>query len=517
VYSVALDGAGNMVSFSGDYIDYTTDFWGDPRIANNNIADSFLVVARSVPAAGGAQSISARSRSAAGTMGNQVIASGLEPGDKWEPDVGGDPVLSGPTYFLLVYRRFFDTTDSDIHARLLNTDGSSAGSTIFIENSSGTIDYNCTVSKSNGIEPFNTQNWNVVWSRYYAPDNENDVLAAQVLWDGTVTSFATYVDSSSSNDRYPSASSPLDSTGGSNPRAWMLVTQRQFTPDNDIYAWVMSNVTFGASGDLSSMDGVNLFEDQVGPVIDSDGSTFTVGFAESYLGSTSDYDVYASSFYATANFFDATETHGLLDFSSQGSGGVQIAAKHSGGATSSRFGLSWQNFNGTDGDIWAGTYDAPVSGPISGYCFGDGTSGTPCPCGNSGGAGRGCANSANALGALLSTTGNSAVDTDTLTLNASGMPNITTCLFYQGTGSTATVFGDGLRCVNGTTIRLGTKPVSGGNAQYPSGADTPISVRGQVPASGATRYYQAWYRNNASFCTPAAFNLSNGVSVVWLP
>jgi hypothetical protein len=516
VYSVALDGAGNVLSFSGDYIDYTTDFWADPRIANNNLADSFLVVARSVPAADGTHSISARSRSAAGTLGVQVIASGAEIGNKWGPDVGGDPVLSGPTYFLLVYRRIYSGTDSDIHARLLNADGSSAGGTIFIDNSSDTLDSNCTVSKSNGIEPFNTQNWNIVWSRYMASGNHSDIFAAQVLWDGGLTSAPTAVDTTGANDAFPSASSPLDPTGGSNPRTWMIVTQRQFTPDNDLYGWLMSNANVMSIQNLSALDGINHFENQVNPAVDSNGSTFTVGFAENYATSLTDFDIYATTYRSSGSSLSTSESHALLDFSNQASLAVQITAKYSGGATSRRFGLSWQNDNGTDSDIWAGTYDAPLSGAIAGYCFGDG-SGTPCPCANTGGIGHGCANSSNALGARLSTSGNSTVSADTLTLIGSGMPSVTTCLFYQGTGSTSVVFGDGLRCVNGTTVRLGTKTVSGGNAQYPSGADAPVSVRGQVPASGATRYYQAWYRNSAAFCTPATFNLSNGVSVVWLP
>jgi hypothetical protein len=51
---------------------------------------------------------------------------------------------------------------------------------------------------------------------------------------------------------------------------------------------------------------------------------------------------------------------------------------------------------------------------------------------------------------------------------------------------------------------------------YPSGADTPVSVRGMVLAPG-TRTYQIWYRNAAGFCTPSTFNVSNGLFVVWSP
>jgi hypothetical protein len=40
-------------------------------------------------------------------------------------------------------------------------------------------------------------------------------------------------------------------------------------------------------------------------------------------------------------------------------------------------------------------------------------------------------------------------------------------------------------------------------------------VRGGVPLNGGRRAYQVWYRNSASFCTSAAFNISNGVIVNW--
>jgi hypothetical protein len=44
-----------------------------------------------------------------------------------------------------------------------------------------------------------------------------------------------------------------------------------------------------------------------------------------------------------------------------------------------------------------------------------------------------------------------------------------------------------------------------------------VSVRGLVPATGAVRYYQAWFRNSISFCTADTFNTTNGLAVTWLP
>lgn len=151
-------------------------------------------------------------------------------------------------------------------------------------------------------------------------------------------------------------------------------------------------------------------------------------------------------------------------------------------------------------------------------CTGDET-GAGCPCGNTGTTGRGCNNSTNTGGALLRGFGIPQVSNDFFELRADGMPASTTCLFFQGTAVTApaAVFGDGLRCVSGSVIRLATKVAAAGEARYPTSSEVDISVRGQIPVAGGTRHYQAWYRNAASFCTASTFNLSNGVSVDWRP
>jgi hypothetical protein len=151
------------------------------------------------------------------------------------------------------------------------------------------------------------------------------------------------------------------------------------------------------------------------------------------------------------------------------------------------------------------------------FCFGDG-SGTACPCGNASNASdeSGCMNSLGQAGKLRAL-GLASIANDTLTLNGSQMPN-SSALYFQGTtrqnGGMGVTFGDGLRCAGGSILRLSTKMNTGGGSQYPTGADLPISQRGNL-APGDTRHYQVWYRNAASFCTASTFNLTNGVTIVW--
>ena len=160
---------------------------------------------------------------------------------------------------------------------------------------------------------------------------------------------------------------------------------------------------------------------------------------------------------------------------------------------------------------------APAAPAFAAFCLGDGT-GTACPCANNGATGNGCANSSNAAGANLAGVGTPSVLSDTAVLNATAMTGAT-CVFFQGSAQMApVVVDDGLGCVTGSVIRLGTKAIGGGNSSFPQVGDPLISVRGAIPGAGGTYYYQCFYRNAASgFCPPATSNRTNGVAVTWVP
>jgi hypothetical protein len=153
------------------------------------------------------------------------------------------------------------------------------------------------------------------------------------------------------------------------------------------------------------------------------------------------------------------------------------------------------------------------------FCFGDG-SGTACPCANTSPVGQkaGCLNSTGVGGKLVST-GIPSIAFDTLVLNGTQQPATTVGLYFQGNGQinagAGAVFGDGLRCVTTTVIRLGTKNTVAGASSYPDVGDPSVSVKGLVVAPG-TKHYQLWYRNAAAFCNAETFNLTNGLTVTWL-
>jgi hypothetical protein len=151
------------------------------------------------------------------------------------------------------------------------------------------------------------------------------------------------------------------------------------------------------------------------------------------------------------------------------------------------------------------------------YCPGDGSA-IACPCGNNGAAGGGCANSMFPSGGRLSAAGTPSVSADTAVLAATSLTG-SIAVFFQGeTQTSATIIDDGIGCVGGPIIRLGTKAVAAAASSFPQAGDLSISVRGAIPPAGGTRYYQCFYRNAvAVFCPPATSNRTNGVRAVWAP
>lgn len=165
--------------------------------------------------------------------------------------------------------------------------------------------------------------------------------------------------------------------------------------------------------------------------------------------------------------------------------------------------------------------------PGNGFCFGDGSLATSCPCAPpnvvpspSGTGGAGCANSFHLGGARLTSSGSTS--SDTVSLRASDLPPSALTIFVAGSSSHAVgiPIGDGVRCADGTLVRFGTQHASNGVARYPFAAlghILPLStVSGFVAGGGARAHYQALYRNPAAgFCSAGTVNLTNAQQIDW--
>jgi len=184
--------------------------------------------------------------------------------------------------------------------------------------------------------------------------------------------------------------------------------------------------------------------------------------------------------------------------------------------------LAGQDTNGVQ-DVFL--HDRGPIPEVTSFCFGDLTM-RPCPCANTGGAGRGCDNSASTGGAQMTSVGTASLAGDTFQLTSSGELPTALTVFMQGDEAISPrLFGDGLRCVGGILKRMQTEPAAAGVAVYPDGSEPAASVRsaalGDPIAAGDTRYYQAYYRDeDAAYCpkpTGQLWNVSSGIAATWSP
>ncbi len=149
------------------------------------------------------------------------------------------------------------------------------------------------------------------------------------------------------------------------------------------------------------------------------------------------------------------------------------------------------------------------------FCLGDGA-GTACPCGNSGSGTEGCMNSTG-MGALLLGHGSHSAAADDHTLHAARLPMKSMVLLLSGdqalNGSNGIIFGDGLRCTGGATLKHGVRAV-GASGEVSWGPGLALS-NGWV--SGEVRHFQGWYRDPHGSPCGTNFNLTNGLTVSYLP
>jgi hypothetical protein len=492
------------------YVDFSIDDWRNPRVAANRIGNKFLCVAQ--VGSTGSRTIEARTINATSlALGTVFTVNGTETGDKHDPDVGGDPYDVGPTYFCVVWQRDYSSTDTDVHARLITSAGALVGSSvIFLENSSGTLDSRPSISKTDGNGPAAGQDWNVVWG-HEASSTDDDVQGARIHWNGTITSSTFTVAGTAANERFPTASEPTDSIGAL-PRQWMSV----YTLDSDLRFRVWNATSVVDTLDLAA----GSFTTLSAPDVTTDGRLWQVAYTSRFnVIPNPDTDVRAATLGAVGGILAFAENSVSIAASSADDELRPRISSTLGYANPYRSYISYDTNPAATGlDVKVGVYDSPINAGGYTYCYGNG-SGTACPCGNAGSATSGCANSVNANGANLSPSGYWFITGDSAVLTASGMPSTASALYFQGTSANlnGAVFGDGLRCAVGTTVRLGTKTSVFGTSSYPGAGNLPIHLKGGVPAAGGWRYYQAWYRNSAVFCTSSTFNLTNGVALLWAP
>lgn len=162
-----------------------------------------------------------------------------------------------------------------------------------------------------------------------------------------------------------------------------------------------------------------------------------------------------------------------------------------------------------------GTVTMTATGPdfFPSFCdAGDGSL-AACPCANPGLPDTGCEIQQATGGVRLDVLNKVTSPQNRATLQGSGFPATAapTAIVIRAPSldaGTPVPFGDGLRCIGTPIVRLAATFAVGGQSVHTFGHGT-MAPPGQ-------NFYQLWFRNTPSmYCTPDAFNLSNGRVIFW--
>jgi hypothetical protein len=533
VWAETRDINGNSVPSGGGYIDFTTAYWSSPHVAQIWYSGYFLVAAEVGSAA--PHAIWDRTRdTASANMGAQIQVSS-EPGyDCINPVVGGNKNAPYPFIGLVVWERVYTSTDHDIHAQMIQG-GFPYGGVTLIDNSAGTLDFDPSISKSNGDGIRSSPTWTITWTREYTAGVDYDIWGSQVDYQGTITHSSYVIDFSSNYDYNSMPSTILDFLNASGQRDYMVVYSELDTANSvqDVHARIFGGTSLQCDADLSALQGTagRYTSD---PVVDSDGSNYAVAYSERPVYLSTQTAVYVSTYTRIGDSIRDSEPHQLLDANPTTINTTPNIVSAWSGATMDSSSVRnhsmivWDNYFGfgTDANISGGMYDFEA---LTSFCF-PGVDASPCPCGNPPVAnGHGCNNSSNTGGAIL--TGAGITDphlagVGSLVLTSSGETPHATSIFLQGNAVAlpGAIFGQGVRCAAGTLKRLYVKQASGGVASAPDFAsfDDAIVVRSEQLGDqihlGTSRYYLVYYRDATVLggCPASStFNATQTLAVVW--
>ncbi|MEY2746074.1 MAG: hypothetical protein RL112_1116 [Planctomycetota bacterium] len=450
------------------------------------------------------------------------------------PDIGGDPYQGAPgevSYFCVTWKeeRTEFSPRHAIRARLLQHTGSPATEQFFVD-SGDELREHPSVSNSNG-----TTRWGLSWSR-----GDHGVGFASISWNGAQVRVQPQL--ALTWERAAGARTSIGNLGhyaATSPERGFVIGYPSRINVGASFNWAitavldeyMNEANSSATRTSTPSQPTNFVEDLT---LDCDDSTTVLN----WVGRRPDGQTWVQQAYKlmTVDHTDAGSayaywTSSLAVFSTNAKSATRVATKYSSGGAKRVACASWTQAATTGRDVLAALTSWNAYPMIEVKCNQGSSSTTACPCGSAGTGSStpdaGCPNSATS-GATLTPFGNAALGAgnDTLAFIVGGLPPTTSCLVFQGTNvaqltsggitSYGTVFGDGLRCANGSIVRLGTGTSSGGNLLFPPAGTASLSTRGGLTGP-TTRSYQVWYRNASAFCTPSTFNLTNGLVVHWIP
>ncbi|MCA8953736.1 MAG: hypothetical protein KDE27_29765, partial [Planctomycetes bacterium] len=306
VYLQRLDADMNLIG-PLTAVDSSFDVWQRPRIANMRRDGRFLVVAQVSTNAPAPYWIAGRiidNLSQIVTGQFDIARSGVAGhfgGDKFRPDVAGDPHPIGPTWFTVVWERQWTSTDHDIHLKQVASDGTLRSAAPTIVDGSIAYESNPAISNSVGPEPAWAQFAAITYQRTYSSTDE-DIHGALVSWDGQLhmvggaTNFP--INQSAVNDITPQVSTSTPANDAVD-RQFLFVYHRRDPLYDDILGSLFDGTGIAlAHANLTALenDPIRLAWPQALPTVDCDGVRFAVGYQELYGGTGIDSDTRISLF-----------------------------------------------------------------------------------------------------------------------------------------------------------------------------------------------------------------------------
>ena len=483
VYTQAYDPSGNPIPGGDAWIDATTDNWTEPRIANCNGADQFMVAAIEDPDANLWGTVSGRTRSATlNGMGVQrqlsqdnALGRGVEVGG----DPGDDPAGSFCAVWMhhysgLVASRTFDSSGVALQGftRWLNYPFQSGN--------------NPSISKHAASTSWGLSYWIVVWEEVVG--NDTDILGALVDEDNGVIGLTYFpVDESTEAAHLPSVSGALDGPPGFQP---YLVTYT--TNDQDVHGRVFEGSTpLTPPLDLNALEGGgHQAHLQLEASASTDGSTFLVTYTETQAGNV---DVFLAEFDYAGGALVCTSPHQTLAATGAGEFGARVCSQRSGGGPSQEFLATWVKLDSSGNRIEGATLESLGFGHT--YCDS-------------------YVNSAGSV-AHLRAVGSRSVSAADMTLVAEGCPPNVPGLLFLGTAQIDLPFGEGRRCVGGATKRMHPFTITNSQGVGTFDLDFSAGYASDFSLGSLTVNYQYWFRDLAG--GGAQFNLTDALHVEHTP
>lgn len=342
----------------------TAQSWERPKIAANNLADRFLVVAQTSNGSASPYWVAGRTvDSGSGAAGapftiERAGLAGHQSGDKLNPDVGGDPDYFGPTYFTVVWERVYSTTDHDVHMKQVTPAGGLVNVSPTLIDNSTSFDSQPSISKSNGTPPYATQCWAVVWQRTFTAADE-DIHGALVRWDGVITVPTFTIDAPSAWQLHPSVSTPTDPVNGA--RYYLCAFDDQL-PGNSTITGRVIDQTGATLGRYDIANQLTPNWPHVEPSVDSDGARFVVGWHEVYGGTGQDFDVRVATCAFSPALGLVIQDQATPAYTTSLESLCEITSTHADGSGAGRYGVTWTMQTAGSRDIYARSYEGVQAG-----------------------------------------------------------------------------------------------------------------------------------------------------------